>query len=221
MHELKKMDGLRHRPVEATTASLPSLSGTEPPCSRSSSFSDGDNRQPLESKGNATQQHLSSGITLLRTVSFITDPRRRLSRESSLSWGHKPSPIIGASCFTFLLPIPFLIRVNSFVPAFFLAAVTISSFLSDHCYTGLESGWHTVDRILAPMALTSNIYSVYLNCGLAWASLSIFAVFCHLLANHYSKKGMYEQFVIWHSLWHAVGSGLIVFCHVVNYDDTA
>jgi hypothetical protein len=71
------------------------------------------------------------------------------------------------------------------------------------------------------MALTSNIYSVYLNCGLAWASLSIFAVFCHLLANHYSKKGMYEQFVIWHSLWHAVGSGLIVFCHVVNYDDTA
>jgi hypothetical protein len=205
---------LRRRPAAGTTTSLPSLSGTEPTYSRNSSFSDGDD-EPIESK--ATQRH-TAGRTLIKTVSFMTDPRRRLSRQSSLTWGHKPSPIIGASCFAFLLPIPFLIRAESYISAFFLAAVTVSSFLSDHCFTGLESSWHTVDRFLAPLALTSNIISVYMNCGLAWASLSIFAVLCHLLANHYSKKGMYNQFVIWHSLWHVVGSGLIVFCHVVNHD---
>ena len=141
------------------------------------------------------------GRHLLRTTSFIVDPRRRFSRQSSLSWGHRPHPCIAASCFSFLLPIPFLLRVGShecYISAVFLAVVTATSYLSDHCYTGMESGWHTVDRIAAPMALTSNIYSVYIHCGLAWASLSLVAVLCHLLANHYQKKNMYEKFVIWY-----------------------
>ena len=154
-----------------------------------------------------------------KTVSFIADPKRRFSRQSSLSWGHKPSPIIGASCFTFLMPIPFLLRVECCISSFFLTAVTATSFLSDHCYTGLESSWHTIDRIFAPMALASNICSVYMTCGLIWASLSIFPLLCHLIANHYSKKGLYKQFVIWHSMWHALGSGLIMFCFVMNYDN--
>ncbi|KAL7518322.1 hypothetical protein ACHAWX_003165 [Stephanocyclus meneghinianus] len=211
-------DCLRHRSAVVTTTSLPSLSGTEPSRSRNSSLSDEDDkRDSRNSTETSTQWHSPRG-NLFRTISFITSPKRRLSRQSSLTWGHRPSPIVGASCFLFLMPIPLLIRACCYTSAMFLAAVTVSSFLSDHCYTGLESGWHTVDRVLAPMALTSNIYSVYSNCGLAWASLSIFAVMCHLLANHYSKKGMYDHFVIWHSLWHAMGSGLIVFCFLVNSD---
>ena len=204
---------IRQRSASTSGSHAQSTSSNECTCTRNRPFSDGDDN-------NLALTHHSSGGHLFRTVSFIANPKRRLSRQSSLSWGHKPSPIIGASCFTFLLPIPFLLRVECYISAFFLTAVTITSFLSDHCYTGLESSWHTVDRIMAPMALTSNIFSVYMKCGLAWASLSIFAVLCHLIANHYSKKGMYNQFVIWHSLWHAVGSGLIVFCFVVHYDAT-
>ena len=45
---------------------------------------------------------------------------------------------------------------------------------------------------------------------------SVAAIQCHVWANYYSKHGMYDQFVIWHSLWHAVGVGLIVFCFTVN-----
>jgi hypothetical protein len=212
--EFENVGGLRRRPAMETTTSLPSLSGT-----RNNSFSDEDekiidsNHQKI-----IADPRSSTGRSLLRTVSFITCPKRRLSRQSSLTWGHKPSFIIGASCFLFLTPIPLLIRACCYVSASFLAAVTASSFLSDHCYTGLESGWHTVDRVLAPLALTSNIYTVYANCGFGWASLSIFAVMCHLMANHASKKGMYQRFVIWHSLWHALGAGLIVFCFTVNSD---
>ena len=213
-NELKKSTGLRRRPASPTSTSLPSLSGTEPPYSRSSSFSDFNDEQlaSIDPTKNKRQQQLS----ILSTVSFIADPKRRLSRQSSLSWGHKPSPIIGASCLTFLFPIPILLQVEAHVSAFFLAAVTVTSFLSDHCYTGLESCWHIIDRILAPIAFISNVFSVYSNCGFTWASSSILAVGCHLLANHYSKRGIYKHFVIWHSLWHVVGSSLILFCHVMN-----
>jgi hypothetical protein len=226
--------GLRLRSVPSP---LPSLSGT----SRSSSFtvSDADDRtddvhpppdivQPtftVESSGsnaiklnNVRIANAKTHSTLRRTISSMSCPKRRLSRQSSLSWGHRPSPLIGASCFLFLLPIPLLLRSCCFVPAFFLVCVTVSSFLSDHCYTGLESGYHTMDRVLAPLAFASNIHAVYAKSGVLWASSAVLAVMCHVLAHGYAKKGMFNKFVVWHFLWHAVGNGLIILCFAVNGD---
>lgn len=157
----------------------------------------------------------NGGSTLHRVVNS-TLIKKRLSRQSSLSWGHKPSPLIGASCFLFLLPIPFLLRACRPLPAFMLACVTVSSYLSDHVYTGVESKAHLADRVLAPLAFASNLISIYGQHGMGWAVLSLAALKCHLLANYYAKRGMYDEFVIWHSLWHAVGVGLIVACYAYN-----
>lgn len=164
-----------------------------------------------------SQQPTKDGcnFTLQKIVSS-TAFQKRLSRQSSLSWGHKPSPLIGASCLLFLLPIPLLLRACCPFSAFMLGCVTVSSYLSDHVYTGLESWTHTLDRVLAPLAFTSNMYATYTTCGLAWAVMSLAALKCHLWANYYSKNGMYDQFVIWHSLWHAVGVGLILVCFTSN-----
>jgi len=152
----------------------------------------------------------------LRNVANSILFKKRLSRQSSLTWGHKPSPLIGASCFLFLLPIPLLLRACCPLPAFFLGCVTVSSYLSDHVYTGVESWAHTADRVLAPLAFASNLYSIYAHHGAMWALSSFAALKCHVWSNYYSKRGMYDEFVIWHSLWHAVGVGLIVVCFAVN-----
>ncbi|KAL3804155.1 hypothetical protein HJC23_013674, partial [Cyclotella cryptica] len=118
-------------------------SGTEQSCYRNSSFFDDDEKLDTKrSKETSTQSQTSGGGTLITTISFITCPKCCFSCQSSLTWGHKPSPIVG--------------QVRCYTSALFLAAGMVSTFLSDHCYTGLESGWQTVDRVLAPMALTSN-----------------------------------------------------------------
>lgn len=54
---------------------------------------------------------------------------------------------------------------------------------------------------------------MYSEAGFLTAMLgSLVSVGCHVLANINTKKGNYEQFVIWHSLWHATGVGLIIVC---------
>ena len=192
---------------ESSLTTSPSLSDFESP----------ETKQHVESpESNYTD---NAGSITLHGIVTSTAFRRRISRQSSLSWGHKPSPLIGASCFLFLLPIPLLCRSCCFISAFLLGCVTISSYLSDHVYTGLESWAHLVDRTLAPCAFLSCAYATLQTCGIKWSLLgSLVAVKCHVWANYYSKHGMYEQFVIWHSLWHAVGVGVILICYMVNSD---
>ena len=184
-----------------------------------SSVSDWEDRnsspKTLPAAQDAKNSHVVNSISVDKILSS-TLVRKRLSRQSSLSWGHKPSPLIGASCFCFLLPVPFLLRACCHLSAFLLGCVTVSSYLSDHVYTGLESWAHALDRALAPMAFSSCLYSTYANCGWAWASLSLLPVKCHVMANYYSCLQMYDEFVVWHSLWHLVGAGLIVVCFAVN-----
>jgi len=62
----------------------------------------------------------------------------------------------------------------------------------------------------------SNIHAVYSLFGIMWVILSSVAVKCHLMAMHHSKRNNYDQFVIYHSLWHATGAGLILFSFGVN-----
>lgn len=210
--ETEASDLLRRRPSPTTI--VPNLSESsishydyeEQSCSPKN---DGRSQPPTQTNGNG------SNFTLQKIVSS-TAFQKRLSRQSSLPWGHKPSPIIGASCFLFLLPIPLLLRACCPVSACMLFIVTISSYLSDHVFTGLESWSHALDRVLAPTALISCMYATYSTCGLAWVLLSMAAIKCHVWANYYSKNNMYDQFVIWHSLWHAVGVGLILFCFTYN-----
>ena len=69
-----------------------------------------------------------------------------------------------------------------------------------------------MDRVLAPMALIVSVYAGYCVGGVVWVFFSWLPVGCHILAHVHAKKGMYDQFVVWHSLWHAVGAGMIVAC---------
>ena len=197
----------RRRPCPITLAPSPSESSFADYESQSSTSKTAVARaSPVRSDSNVTLQKIATSTLF----------QKRLSRQSSLSWGHKPSPLIGASCFLFLLPIPLFLRACCPVSAFLLGCVTISSYMSDHAFTGLESWAHTFDRVLAPMAFTSCMFAIYSTCGLAWASLSLAALKCHIVANYYSKNDMYDQFVIWHSLWHAVGVGLILAALTYN-----
>lgn len=194
---------------------VPSISDSE---SSISDYEDQSSTQKTDSIRThpTTQANNGSNNITLHKIVTSTAFQKRLSRQSSLSWGHKPSPLIGASCFLFLLPIPLLLRACCPVSAFLLGCVTASSYLSDHVFTGLESWTHTLDRVLAPMAFATCLYSTYCNHGVVWAVLSLAALKCHVRANYYAKNGMYDQFVIWHSLWHAVGVGLILVCFTYN-----
>mmetsp|Transcript_5903 Transcript_5903/g.10781 ORF Transcript_5903/g.10781 Transcript_5903/m.10781 type:complete len:277 (+) Transcript_5903:269-1099(+) len=213
----------KHRSNSAQDVRLRRSSPTLVPSVSESSISDYDDDNSIRTipptttmtTSQATSDESKKHLTLRKVANSILF-KKRLSRQSSLSWGHKPSPLIGASCFLFLLPIPLLLRACCPLPAFFLGCITVSSYLSDHVYTGVESWAHTADRVLAPLAFASNLYSIYAHHGSVWALSSLAALKCHVLANYYSKRGMYDEFVIWHSLWHAVGVGLIVVCFAVN-----
>lgn len=168
-----------------------------------SSISDYEDNQPLYSSTEGPSTQSNDTITLHRIFTSTTF-QKRLSRQSSLSWGYRPSRIVGASCLLFMLPIPLLVRACCPISAALLGCVTVSSYLSDHVYTGLESWAHFFDRVLAPMAFTSCVYATYTTCGIYWVLLSLAALKCHMWSNYYSKQGMYEKYVLWHSLWHAV-----------------
>jgi len=200
--DLRRRSPITITAVPSLTESSFSEYESQPSCPHEVSF----RARPLRSDSNTTLDQI--------VVSTIS--QNRLSRQSSLPWGHKPSPLIGASCFLFLLPIPLLLRACCPVSSFLLGCVTVSSYMSDHVFTGLESWAHIFDKVLAPMAFTSCLYATYSTCGLAWAAMSVAALKCHIMAKYYSKNEMYDQFVIWHSLWHAVGVGLILVAFTYN-----
>lgn len=101
--------------------------------------------------------------------------RKRLSRQSSLPWGHRRSKLIGISCFLFLLPIPLLLKSCCPFAAFMLAVVTVSSFSSDYVYTGVESRSHLLDRALAPVALVSLHHMITYFCRYYTANHSLYS----------------------------------------------
>lgn len=95
----------------------------------------------------------------------------------------------------------------------------MSSYLSDHVYTGLESWAHTFDRVMAPLAFASCLHSGVSTGGMLWVVSSFGAVGCHVMAHNCAKKGMYDEFVFWHSMWHVVGVGLVLGCFFMYGDD--
>ncbi len=193
--------------ASSSSSSSNTLNDDDIPSSSLSSFG-GDS----SSSSSSNDHHHFSFRGIASSTFFL----KRMSCSSSLSWGHKPSPYIGASCLLYLLPVPFFLRACAYHSALLLLLVTVSSYMSDHVYTGIESYAHVFDRVLAPMAFTSCLYSTYVDCGYIWAASSLLAVKCHIWANYYARKGMYDEFVLWHCLWHGVGVGLIVVCYWWN-----
>ena len=109
----------------------------------------------VQDNGTTKSKQLERRRSSISNVVNSTFLRKRLSRQSSLPWGHRRSKLIGISCFLFLLPIPLLLKSCCPFAAFMLAVVTVSSFSSDYIYTGVESRSHLLDRALAPVALVS------------------------------------------------------------------
>ncbi len=202
--------------VTASATSAAIANDDDSPSSSSAASSvtrPGGNGSNNATNNNNNHHHHHFSVKGIASSTFLL---KRLSRSSSLSWGHKPSPYIGASCLFYLLPVPFFLRACAYHSAMALLLVSISSYMSDHVYTGLESYAHAADRMLAPLAFFSCLYSTCADCGHVWAASSLLAVQCHVRANYYARKGMYDEFVLWHCLWHGVGVGLIVFCYWWN-----
>ncbi|KAL3771920.1 hypothetical protein ACHAW5_008033 [Stephanodiscus triporus] len=199
-------------PASASSSSIiPSLSESSiSDCDEVVRIKD-DARVPLPSLSSSSSSSIS-----LRGIVTSTAFTKRLSRQSSLPWGHRPSPYVGASCALFLLPVPLLLRACCPASACLLSCVAVTSYLSDHVYTGVESWAHAIDRVVAPLAFVTCVRSTCVTCGPGWAVLSLLALKCHLMANWHAKRDMYEQFVVWHCLWHAVGVGLMLVCFTVN-----
>ena len=153
--------------------------------------------------------------SLTRSVSSILHPKRRFATASSLPWGHKPHPLVGLSCLLFALPVPFLVSCHPITAACF-AVVTITSFMSDHVYTGLDSYAHLVDRFVAPLTFLSAMWTVYTEAGIYWTCTCTLALSCHILAHSAAKRNEYNKFVFWHAAWHTVGVALLVACFYLN-----
>ena len=152
---------------------------------------------------------MSLRISVRRALLSMASPERRISLESCLPWGHKPHPIIGASCLLYAtVPVPLWQRGHPVAACSFLA-VTVTSFMSDHVNTGLTSIWHPIDKITAPLCLSLAFRAVYRFAPI-WASTSLVPLLCHIFANSAVKRGNYGQFVFWHSLWHILGVALML-----------
>mmetsp|Transcript_20042 Transcript_20042/g.32841 ORF Transcript_20042/g.32841 Transcript_20042/m.32841 type:complete len:212 (+) Transcript_20042:122-757(+) len=192
---------------------VPSLA--ESTCSFTSE-TDEESTKTTQQVATRKSKHLDRRRSSISEVANSTFFRKRLSRQSSLPWGHRRSTMIGMSCFLFLLPIPCLIKSCCPFAAAMLFVVTVSSFSSDYLYSGVESWSHLFDRALAPIAFVSNIHAVYSLFGIMWLLPAVLCVKCHVMAMYYSKQNNYDQFVIFHSLWHATGVGSILLSFFVN-----
>lgn len=148
-------------------------------------------------------------------VSFLFNLKYRFSTKATEPLGHKPRPILGASCFLFLLPVPFLTACYPYTAALF-GITTISSFLSDHMYSGIDSWAHTFDKVTAATVLSFSVQVVYLTGGMYWVSTCLLALACHVMGHAAAKRGDYNRFVFWHTMWHVVGVSLMMIIFLIH-----
>ena len=214
----KMSHGDKKARAQAQSSFSPSLVSSTVSSASLDSFRDFDGGGSLTSISTTTNDNSSGAhhrASIKRAVSSILHPQRRISTASSLPWGHKPHPILGASCLLFVLPVPFLSTCHPIAAALF-CIITVSSFLSDHVYTGLDSWAHAFDKVCAVLTFSTAFHTVYSTGGASWASSSTLAIACHVLAHSAAKRDEYMPFVFWHTMWHAVGVALLVMCFWAN-----
>jgi len=83
-------------------------------------------------------------------------------------------------------------------------------------YTGLSSPAHIPDRVLAPLMFLRAVWVFWKRAGVIWALSSSLAVMCFVLGKAASKREDYGGFIFWHTMWHVVGVGLVVWCFWSN-----
>ncbi|CAJ1934516.1 unnamed protein product [Cylindrotheca closterium] len=145
----------------------------------------------------------------------ICDLKYRVSTKPTEPWGHKPHPMLGASCFLFALPIPFLTTCYPCTAALF-GLTTLSSFLSDYLYSGLDSWAHVFDKTVAILVFSFASTVVYSTAGLWWTLSSSLALACYVKGMEAVKRKDYHGFVFWHSMWHLVGVSLLVLVFALH-----
>mmetsp|Transcript_40440 Transcript_40440/g.97610 ORF Transcript_40440/g.97610 Transcript_40440/m.97610 type:complete len:249 (+) Transcript_40440:99-845(+) len=145
----------------------------------------------------------------------ICDMKYRVSTKPTEPWGHKPHPMLGASCFLFALPVPFLTTCYPCTAALF-GLTTLSSFLSDYLYSGLDSWAHVFDKTVAILVFSFAVNVVYLTAGLGWTMSCTLALACYVRGMEAVKRRDYHGFVFWHSMWHVVGVSLLVLIFALH-----
>lgn len=145
----------------------------------------------------------------------MCDMSYRVSTKPTEPWGHKPHPMLGASCFLFALPVPFLKACYPCTAALF-GVTTLSSFLSDYLYSGLDSWTHAFDKTVAVLVFSFSLNAVYSTAGLLWTTSCTLALACYVKGMEAVKRKDYHGFVFWHSMWHVVGVSLLVLIFVLH-----
>jgi len=190
-------------PSAASTASLSSSSLSD---FKTDAYEDNEEEYKFSKR-------ISVRHSLSRSAASILHPGRRLSSASSLPWGHRPHPVVGASCLLYGLLVLPLWRLNFSFAALLYAIVTVTSYMSDHVCTGKTSIWHSVDKIVAFSCLFVLLPSFWKTSRNGFFTGMFVPLGCHLIAHAAAKRGDYGGFVFWHTLWHVSGVGLLlVWC---------
>lgn len=98
--------------------------------------------------------------------------------------------------------------VALFVPAVglrspLLAAVAVTSTLSDTVYTGTDSVWHPIDRAVATVAFFAMLLRTWAAVG--WGAAGLFAPLCICYSQSVTAiaERRARDYYIWHIAWHA------------------
>ena len=84
--------------------------------------------------------------------------------------------------------------------------------MSDYYMAGVSSVAHLADRIVAPLVFLLTVWTIGSDFGVRWASACSFPVACYAMSVRSIKKGRYESYIFWHSMWHFVGQGALIIC---------
>jgi len=131
-----------------------------------------------------------------------------LSPASVYRWGDQHSALPGLSALCYLLPLlPLYLRGRLWEMPLWVLQATAAA-LSDGVYPGRPSVWHAIDRLVAtamtalncskPLWLCSCEDACRLWCALC-IPLALWCFFCSKAARDF------RGFVVYHTLWHAVG----------------
>jgi len=135
-----------------------------------------------------------------------------ISPDTCLPWDTR-DPWIGLSSFSYGLPIVYL---DSPIMIAALVLQVILSFLSDCIYSGRTSYTHSLDRILATTLTTISILRAFHHLTFEVAAiLSFIPLTCFYLGKQAIAKRNWNQFRLWHSLWHISGGLALMYLNAI------
>lgn len=168
----------------------------------------------------ATKEREDVDIHSKQKNSLYTWIDNRVRTKTSVPWGHRPHKVLGLSCLTFAAVAPFLAATGRCALAISWACVAVTSFLSDHVTTGVDSLSHPADRLLAGATLLATQRTVWVDFGRGWFAVTWLSVACYAASLRAIRRGRYDAYVFWHTSWHLVGQASMILCLVSNEPET-